>query len=240
MLYQDIICKKYLSSGFERFNSQNFEIVSKSYELNYNELIACSQDAKIIDIGCGMGHFLYYLKKQGYKNFWGIDIGLEQIESCRKNITKNVDRIENIFDFLNDKQNYYDLIILNDVLEHFNKDDIIKLLQQLLFSLKVQGRLIIRTPNMANLFAASSFYIDFTHEVGFSEISLVQILKAVGFRRTQCRQERIYIASPVKRIFFYILKKIYYTLLKFIILLDRPGDKYPTIFSKNLIVWADK
>ncbi len=240
MLYQDIIYKKYLTSGFKQMNTASYERISKSYELNYSDLITPNLNAKILDVGCGMGHFLYYLKKQGYKNFLGVDVGIEQVEYCRENITEKVEKIESIFKFLDSRKDCYDLIVLSDVLEHFNKDKVVELLSAILSSLNRQGKLIIKTPNMSSLFAPASLYIDFTHEVGFSEVSISQILKAVGFRKVDCRAEKIYISSPIKRIIFNILRKLYLRLLRFIILLDRPGDNYPRIFSKSLIALADK
>lgn len=240
MLYQEILYKKYLSLGFSELNTATLDRISKSYELNYSDLISCKLDARILDIGSGMGHFLYYLKERGYKNYLGLDVGIEQIEYCQKNVTENVEKVEDIFEFLDNREKYYDLIVMNDVLEHFNKDKVLELLNKILISLNPKGRLIIKTLNMSNLFASSSLYIDFTHEVGFSELNLPIILKAIGFREVGCRAERLYISSVAKRIIFNILKKLYCRFLRLIVLLDRPGDNYPRIFSKSLIIWADK
>jgi len=37
--------------------------------------------AKIIDLGCGNGGFVYWLQQIGYQNAEGIDISAEQIET---------------------------------------------------------------------------------------------------------------------------------------------------------------
>ena len=238
--YRDLIYSRYLSIGFQEMNASDYEKIAKSYELNYGDIITLDFNSKILDIGCGMGHFLYYLKKRGYNNFLGIEVGAEQFDYCKKNITERVEKVKDTFEFIASKKNYYDLIVLNDVIEHFNKNDAFKLLETIFLSLKGQGRLIIKTPNMGNPFGNSSFYIDFTHEIGFSEISLPQILKLIGFKNVLCRDEKIYVSSFLKRLIFNVLRKIYLAVLRFIILLDRPGGNYPKIFSKNLIVFADK
>ncbi|HAH20839.1 MAG: hypothetical protein A2Y00_03095 [Omnitrophica WOR_2 bacterium GWF2_43_52] len=240
MQFQDIVSEKYLSTGFKELNTGDYDRWIESYDLNYQDLIGSSDTQNILDIGCGMGHFLYYLKKRGYKNFLGVDIGREQIEHCRVKVTNNVKRVENIFGFLNERKNSYDLIVLNDVLEHFNRDDTINLLQQIVCSLKKGGRLLIKTPNMGSLFACASLSIDFTHQIGFSEISLPQVLRAVGFSSIGVRPEKIYISSKIKSMLFTILRMFYFMFLKFLVFIDRPGDNYPTIFSKNIIAWADK
>ncbi len=240
MGYRDKIYKNYLSSGFREMNTGEFEKISESYGLNYNDLLPCNPNIRILDIGCGMGHFLYYLKKRGFRNFLGIDIGPEQVDYCLKNISENVERVEDVFEFLDKHKNYFDLVVMNDVLEHFGKGEAIELLSKIFISLSDKGRLIIKTLNMGNLFAAASFNIDLTHETGFSEISLQAALRLSGFKKVNCRPEKIYITSKVKGFFFRILRAGYMGILRLIVLLDRPGDNYPKIFSKNLISWADK
>lgn len=240
MNYQDAIYRNYLSLGFCQMNSADYDRSANAYTLNYDDLIGRDRNIKIVDIGCGMGHFLYYLKKKGYENFSGVDIGKEQIAYCRTNITQRVEWVSDIYEFLNIKKDYYDVIALNDVVEHFKKDEVFRLLGLILASLKPGGRLILKTPNMGNILGTSSFYIDFTHEVGFSEISILQILKAAGFKKAECRAERLYISSSVKRLFFMTLRGLYLKAFNLLLMLERPGDNYPMILSKNIIAWADK
>lgn len=240
MSYQELIYKNYLTLGFAEMNAADYERSAWVYDLDYGEVMPRDLKARILDIGCGMGHFLYYLSKQGYQDFLGVDIGAEQIEHCRKNVTERAEKVTDVFVFLDGRKDNYDLIVLNDVLEHFCKDKAVELLLKIRLSLKDTGRLIVKTPNMGNLFAPASFYIDFTHETGFSEVSIVQALKAAGFSKVSLRAEKLYISSAIKRVIFGLLRKIYLRILRFIVLLDRPGDNYPRIFSKNLIAVADK
>ena len=46
--------------------------------------------AKIIDLGCGNGGFVYWLQQIGYQNAEGIDISAEQIETGQKLGIKNI------------------------------------------------------------------------------------------------------------------------------------------------------
>lgn len=240
LTYKQMIFSRYLSSGFRKMNALDYELAGNSYELNFGDIITVDRNARILDVGCGMGHFLYYLKKKGYVDFLGIEVGREQVEYCKSNITDKIEEVADIFKFLPGKPDFYDLIVLNDVLEHFNKEDVFRLLRAVLISLKDGGRLIIKTPNMGNLFGIASLCIDFTHEVGFSEVSLRQVLQVTGFKEVNCREEKVYISSFFKRVAYGIFKSIYRRVIKFVIFLDRPGDNYPNIISKNLIVFADK
>lgn len=240
MISRQAIYRNYVSLGFGAMNSQGYDRISKAYALNYDGLIRGAKDSAVLDIGCGMGHFLHYLKSRGFENLCGVDIGKEQVEYCRRNAGVNALLVDDIFRFLDSKKSCYDFVALNDVLEHFSKDEITRLLSAILVSLREKGRVIIKTPNMGSIFAPASFYIDFTHETGFSEISLPQVLKAAGFKSVGCRAEKVYIASPFKRALFSLCRGVYFNLLKFLSWIDRPGDGYPAIFSKNLIAWAEK
>ena len=74
------------------------------------------------------------------------------------------------------------MITLNDVLEHMPKDKVIPLLSLSRQSLKAGGKLILKTPNLGNFFTVYLRYKDFTHESGFTEKSLHQVLWIAGFR----------------------------------------------------------
>lgn len=239
--YRDILYNQYLSLGFQKINSENFTRTAFVYDVNFRHVLsALHKDAAILDIGCGMGHFLYYLKSKGYSNFLGVDIGSEQIQFCVDHVSRKVKLINNLLEFLGTQEDGYDLIVMNDSLEHFNKEEVMQILRGVFLSLKVNGTLFIKTPNMGNIFAASSRYIDFTHEVGFTEISLDQLLKSAGFTQIRFLNEALFISSWYKRCLFFCLREIYFKLLKFMIFLDRPGDNYPTIYSKNIIAIAKK
>jgi len=44
---------------------------------------------KVLDIGCGSGHSLLYIAKQGAKELWGLDLSSKQIENARKLLSGN-------------------------------------------------------------------------------------------------------------------------------------------------------
>jgi hypothetical protein len=51
-------------------------------------------------------------------------------------------------------------------------------------TLKPGGKVFIKTPNMENPFNLRSRYMDFSHEVGFTEHSLYEVLSTAGFRKS--------------------------------------------------------
>lgn len=74
-----------------------------------------SRDAKILDVGFGCAIYARLLRKQGYNNIDGVDVYERGIKELKLDKYYNNIFISNIlnFDF-----EFYDLIILGDVLEH--------------------------------------------------------------------------------------------------------------------------
>ncbi|NQT32165.1 MAG: class I SAM-dependent methyltransferase [Candidatus Omnitrophica bacterium] len=173
----------YFESSFKYGNiltQEQYEKASADFERRYGRFLPEDKDAAILDIGCGSGHFLYYLDKAGYRNFQGVDLSKEQVEYCRKNITEKV-KLADGMEVLASGE-VYDVIVANDLMEHLPKNDVIPFLEKARAALSEEGVFIARVPNMSNPFSLESRYCDFTHEVGFTEKSLYQVLWVAGFR----------------------------------------------------------
>ena len=124
---------------------------------------------------------MYHLKKKGYRNFFGVDVSLQQIQYCQEHISDKVAVIDGM-NFLEDKASAYDVITAHDVMEHIFKKETLRFLELVYKALKKGGVFIVRVPNMSNPFGLDARYSDFTHEVGFTSKSLYQILWIAGFR----------------------------------------------------------
>jgi len=112
-------------------------------------------------------------------------------------------------------------------------EDAKKLARAVRESLKDGGRVVIRTPNMANILGMYSRYMDLTHYHGYTELSLRQLLREAGFstielhfpdwssypERVKNQQENIEIHKKLFRLH------------------DRVE---PKCFDKNIIMWARK
>ncbi len=192
---------EYFSSIFSHsnvFSPQEYENSLSQFRLNYDRFIPSAKGAKILDIGCGTGHFLYYLEKKGCSDFLGIDISPQQVDFCRKNVSKSVERADAL-EFLTEKKNAYDAIVANDLLEHIPKEEIVHFLKLVNAALKDKGVFLMRTPNMGNPFAPYSRYKDFTHETGFTDRSLYQVFWTAGFRDIRVLPYKQYSIRTFKR-----------------------------------------
>ena len=195
--YQDRIYDEYFQSVYKHVNLLNEEQYQKAadqFDLMYREILPKEKDAAILDFGCGTGHFLFFLKCNGYQNITGIDRSAQQIEYCRKHVHDCVQVVDGL-EFLANQHDTYDAISAHDVLEHFSKDQTLSFLDLVYQGIKPGGLLILRVPNMSNPFSLDSRYNDFTHETGFTSKNLVQLLSTVGFKDIQVLPQKIAIRS---------------------------------------------
>lgn len=169
-----------------------------------------SKNANILDLGCGPGYIMQSLRSEGFKNITGIDISGEQIAKAKQK-GLNV-RVGNVFNLLIMETNKYDIIIIFDFIEHFDKDELIKLIDLINKALKVGGILLIHTPNGQGMFPQKIIYGDMTHLTIISPNSLIQLLKLQGFTEIKIIEGgpvAINILGLLRLIVWKIIKVIY-------------------------------
>ncbi|MCL5411596.1 MAG: class I SAM-dependent methyltransferase [Patescibacteria group bacterium] len=102
---------------------------------------------KILEIGCGEGATLTTLKELGVASETvGIEINKESVEVARRNLDKilpgNIEEMDLPY------SNYFDYIILADILEHLT--DPWSLINKIKNYLKRDGRIVASIPNIRN------------------------------------------------------------------------------------------
>ena len=212
-----------------------FKSAAKSCAAWYKKFLPSDRNARILDIGCGMGHFLYFLKNEGYTNFWGIDISVQQVSVVKENITENVS-VADVFDFLKENGLFH-VIVANHVIEHIPKERLLEFLHLVFSSLQVGGIAFIKTANMSNPFGLRGRYMDVTHTIGFTEHSLFEVLNAAGFQNIHLMGAYQPVLS-VKSAIGKVARVIVHRLLKLMFLVQ--GYPPPRILDKDIIVIAVK
>src|SRR5207249_4562534 len=143
--------------------------------------------SKILELGCGHGALLYFLKHNGFTCVDGVDISREQVRLAESLGLQNI-ACEDLVDFLQRcEPASYEMVFMLDVIEHFKKDEIPALLTLVWNSLKPGGRLVIYTPNAEGPFGVRYRYYDLTHDISFTPQSLAQLLRLSRFERIQFR-----------------------------------------------------
>ncbi len=104
---------------------------------------------RVLDVGCEIGHLAKRLKEELDCFVVGIEIDKRAAEIARKFydevIIADVEEITEI----NYSDNYFDAIILADILEHLKRPDM--LLMKLRRYLKPEGRVVASIPNVGRL-----------------------------------------------------------------------------------------
>jgi len=172
---------------------------------------------KVLDIGCGSGSLLMIMKKFYGENItlYGNDIDESPLKFLQNNGIKT---IEGRFEDIDISDNYFDIIILNQVIEHLDSvKDIVNKAQKLLSK---DGILFIETPCMKGL-----DYLLFKekywggwhfprHWTIFNDNSLSNLIELNNFKTI----EKKFLASPsfwTQSFHHYFLDKSYKNIAKF-------------------------
>jgi 2-polyprenyl-3-methyl-5-hydroxy-6-metoxy-1,4-benzoquinol methylase len=173
------IFDSYIENAFGGYVQAEFKF--RQFEINYKKFFPANKDAAILDIGIGRGEMLTCMKNWRYKNYLGIDISPSTVEFC-KSLGLKCRLVDDTAGWLQDNQEKFELITLLDVLEHIKKENTIHFLKCLKASLNNKGLLIVQVPNLQAPDGQLHRYNDFTHEVGYIEHSLQQVLLTAGFK----------------------------------------------------------
>ncbi|MBM4027340.1 MAG: class I SAM-dependent methyltransferase, partial [Planctomycetes bacterium] len=153
------------------------------YRAELLPLLPSDKSLRLLDVGCGFGHLLRFCLEQGYMRVVGVEIDRRIYEAACAHIGSKVELLVNAdaMGFLESNPESFDVITLFDVLEHFPLEGAHQLAVLMRKALRPGGMAIFRTPNMASLFAGYSRYLDLTHQYGYTEQSLAQLLRTAGF-----------------------------------------------------------
>lgn len=142
----------------------------------------------IMDIGCGAGNLGVDLKQKFDSEVWGIEI----IDAAAQIAAEKLDKVlvgDAVEEVLNTPDQYFDTIIMADVLEHLV--DPWSLLKNTVPKLKDNGEIVISVPNVGHWFVIklllnSEFYysgfgtLDKTHLRFFTKKSAIRMLDEAG------------------------------------------------------------
>jgi SAM-dependent methyltransferase len=140
-----------------------------------------SREVRILDLGCGYGAIMYFLRAAGYHNVTGIDTSPEQVAAAHDFGLTNV-RCGNVYPMLKDiPETSYEAIIAFDIFEHLTKTELLELGDEIHRVLTPGGRLIMHAPNAEAVFSGTIRYGDLTHEIAFTRSSIAQFAGACSF-----------------------------------------------------------
>lgn len=174
-----------------------YEEKEKSYYSNIRQdlvgLFQKGKDQKILEIGAGYGETLYFLKSNGFAaEVVGVDLFEDKLN--RENYKPVDDFIfGNIEDLdLSQYQNYFDVILLPDVLEHIAEPKpVLSKIQQYL---KTNGQIIVSMPNIRHYSALYKIFVkgdfryeesgifDYTHLRFYCKKNIKELIEDSGYK----------------------------------------------------------
>lgn len=139
------------------------------------------RNIRVLDLGCGYGAMLYWLKQAGYRRIEGIDRSAEQVEGAH-GLGLDFVRQDDLLNHLAHRESEScDVVFALDVLEHFGKEEALQFGDLVYRALSPGGIFILHLPNGEGIFSGSVVFGDFTHEMTLNRRSLAQTLRCSGF-----------------------------------------------------------
>lgn len=204
------------------------------YLANYGALLSLPSNTPILEIGSGSGSLLTFLRDLGFTNLTGVEVSESEASRCR-DLGLNV-YTEDAFEFLSRADKSPKVIIMKAVLEHFPRDEGLKLLK--IISEKLNGSdgiLLVDVPNMDWIFASHERYMDLTHHTGFTESSLQQALR-MFFDDVQVRPSLTPKGVTLKQKMLYrMVRPFVMSLIRRFLFLWADGAETVSFESRNLI-----
>tara|TARA_B100000989_G_C19530224_1_gene469238 strand:+ start:2135 stop:3148 length:1014 start_codon:yes stop_codon:yes gene_type:complete len=171
--------RKVFKAIYKNYNYRKNTFGKERYEYTIKRL-KLKSNSKVLDLGCGFGYFLNYLKTKKI-NYKGIEPSKNTAEFCKSKLGLNV-----ISGNLVDEKDYnYDLITLFDVIEHL-KDPCgyFKIINK---KLKKNGYCVAYTPNIHSLSYAlmgsdQNTMLPFEHLSFFNDKSFKFLAQKTNFK----------------------------------------------------------
>ena len=120
------------------------------------------------------------IRQAGYQRVVGVDVSEEQVEQARQRGLGGVVQAD-LLEWLDNTGERFDAVVAVDLIEHFDSEDVLAILDRVWRVLTPGGRVIIRTPNAEGPFGSRYRYSDLTHGLAFTARSMQQVLRACGF-----------------------------------------------------------
>lgn len=177
---------------------------------------------KILDAGCGTGFVLSQLNKYG--NPFGVDISEIALEYCGKRKLNCVTRAS--VEKLPFADNFFDLVIVTDVLYHKLVIDDSKALNEIHRVLKINGHLIINEPAHDYMRRNHDKFVHTRHRYKLNELS------------DKLRQARFQIVRQTYRNAFLGVVLLFFKYFVWKIKKDNSSNLKPTLNILNEILYA--
>ena len=235
------IFEKYHETFYKDMHGwRDYELTSKGYGEWYYACLPRDKTARILDIGCGDGKFLFFLQQKGYDEIEGLELSAQQANEARKRVKCPIHAVDDTISFLQKAFNTYHMITMNDVLEHVPKEETVKFLKAVYDAIRPGGLAVINVPQVSGFASLFCRYNDFTHQTLFTEMSLKQVLFSAGFSNVKFIPQKWPLKWTPRHLAYRFARLLWYRILKLIYTIESPGEKHPSSFQVRLVASASR
>lgn len=211
--------------------ARDFRPALEDFDTNLAPLLPPA-GAAVLDVGCGWGQFLWWLRWRGYHLSRGLDVGAQQVEYCRT-LGLDAHLVSDSIAYLRERPLAWDVIVLNHVIEHVPGQGALALLEACRGALRVGGVAIVQTPNMSAISASFCRHIELSHVTGFTENSIREALELAGFSDVRVIGTRSRFKPTFRRSLWLLLQLAVRSVWRVALIADLGSDA-PRILGKNL------
>ncbi|MBM3344903.1 MAG: class I SAM-dependent methyltransferase [Betaproteobacteria bacterium] len=173
--YRDIAYSRYgtdVRPDYARF--------ADAYARRLSGKLTPEADWRCLDLACGYGNFLAYLRHVGVRDYVGFDGAEPEVLAARREFGEAHVMAGDVVAFLRNRQGTYRLLSGLDFIEHLDKQEVFRFLALARDALEPGGYLLLRTPNAGAPFGMAARYNDITQEVCFTTNAIVDTLARSG------------------------------------------------------------
>ena len=150
---------------------------------------AFAPSMRVLELGCGTGGFLTYLKTRGLNDFLGVDADKNLAEVIPPDIGNRV-VLDDAVAALHAGRGTFDRVVMLDVLEHFTPSGASELIGLVRAALRPGGKVVNRVPNGESPWGRRLQHGDLTHLTAFTKASLAQLADARGLKLERAYGQR--------------------------------------------------
>lgn len=150
------------------------------WESRLGNFLPAARESRFLDLGCGNGDFMVFLKSLGYSSITGVEYSGEMKEISERSVQDIRIVCADATAFLQETRETYDFILCAHLLEHFEKTKVLETFRLVKERLSPGGRFAVMTPNFASPFGLPIAFGDFTHITHFSGPSMAQLASLSG------------------------------------------------------------
>jgi SAM-dependent methyltransferase len=174
------------------------------------------KEAAVVELACGHGSLLHWLKRRGFTNVTGVDSSAEQIQFAQQ-VNKKIAQAD-VNTWLRDQlPNSCRVLLALDLVEHLSKDDFLELLKLANRTLIPGGILILRLPNGDSPLVGRNLFNDITHVWTYTPNCLQSLAMMTGFssadfvdESSAAIRDHRWIKVPLSRFAAFILRFLFW------------------------------